>query len=100
MAPCRMVSIVIVECEPFTAMPGESLHWCQVKGIGYSRVAANTGANRRMTVIYPSWPGSSGPSPTARAATDGRDEPGHDEGVTTLAQPLMPANAHSHRSHG
>src|SRR5690349_8787700 len=33
-------------------------------------------------VATPSWPGSSGPSPHARAATDGPDEPGHDAEAT------------------
>ena len=32
-----------------------------------------------IDTFFPSWPGLSGPSPHARAARDGPDEPGHDE---------------------
>src|SRR5689334_12894781 len=50
------------------------------------RAQAPIGANIGAPVTSTSWPGLSGPSPSARTATDGPDKPGHD-GVATIVPP-------------
>jgi DNA processing protein len=48
--------------------------------------AADVLDNLPLVPAPPSWPGLSGPPPPARAAMDGPDDPGHDEGAVAIGE--------------
>jgi hypothetical protein len=77
--------IALASACPFAA---RLLHRTQMPGAG--PIGAKTrGLNRcrchLATAVRASWPGLSGPSPSARTAIVGPDKPGHDAGVTGAA---------------